>query len=142
LKSKNNKKDKGSTLVEALISVAIIAFVMVSILSAFSQQQLNTRNNADKNSAIILAEERMEELLKFPSGQLAEETYQDYIVFKDNKFKYYDTDPKMPNQFRRTTTISKDLMQQLATIQVMVEFGKRDNPRPPKVVISTKRGLK
>lgn len=144
MKTQNNKnkKNKGSTLVEALISTAILAFVIVTILGAFSQQQMATRKNADKNAAILLAEQRMEELLKFRSEQLTEEMYRDYAVYRSDKFQYFDSDPNKKNQFRRTTTISMDLLQQVATIRVEVEYGMKDGGYPFRVVLSTRRGSK
>jgi len=144
LKTQNNKnkKNKGSTLVEALISMAILAFVFVSILGAFSQQQMSTRKNSDKNAAILLAEQRMEELLKFNAMQLTEEMFQDYIVYRSDKFQYFDTDPGEKRQFRRTTRISLDFLKTMATIRVEVEYGMKDGSYPFKVVLSTRRGSK
>jgi len=126
-KTNNTKINKGGTLVEALISVAIISFVIVTILSGFSQQQANTNRNTDRNMAVMLAEMRMEELLKFPSGQLSQETFVDYIVLRSNGFKVYGENDSIPNelrQFRRTARIEvQDTLGQLATITVTVEYG-------------------
>lgn len=126
-KTKHKKINKGGSLVEALISIAIISFVIVSILSGFAQQQADTSRNTDKNMAVMLAEERMEELLKFPSERLLIETFVDYIVPRSNGFDVYgegDSIPSQLRQFRRTVTITKeDLLQQLATIRVTVEYG-------------------
>jgi Tfp pilus assembly protein PilV len=152
LKTKKNI-DKGGSLVEALISIAIISFVIVSILSGFAQQQADTSRNTDYNMAVMLAEMRMEELLKFPSGQLAQVTFVDYIVLKSNGFKVYGETDEVPNelrQFRRTTTITReDLLQQLATIRVTVEYSARkksvkDNTLiyPFRVELTSRRSLK
>lgn len=126
-KTNNTKINKGGTLVEALISVAIISFVIVSILSGFSQQQADTNRNTDKSMAVMLAEMRMEELLKFPSGQLSQETFVDYVVLKSNGFRVYGENDSVPNelrQFRRTARIEvQDTLGQLATITVTVEYG-------------------
>ncbi|MGD2088692.1 MAG: hypothetical protein PVH61_21115 [Candidatus Aminicenantes bacterium] len=129
MKTKNKKIKKGASLVEALISVAIISFVIVSILSGFTQQQADTSRNTDKNMAVMLAEMRMEELLKFPSSKMLEETFVDYIVPKPNGYEVFGEDDTPPNelrQFRRTARIEKlDLLKQLATITVTVEYGAR-----------------
>ena len=129
MKIKNKKINKGGSLVEALISVAIISFVVVSILSGFAQQQADTSRNTEKNMAIMLAEMRMEELLKFHSDRLLEETFVDYIVPKPNGYKVYgegDTIPNELKQFRRTALIEKlDVLMQVATITVTVEYGAR-----------------
>ena len=69
MNTKNKKINRGGSLVEALVSVAIISFVVVSILSGFAQQQADTNRNTDKNMAVMLAEMRMEEMLKFVSGE-------------------------------------------------------------------------
>ena len=113
-------------VVSSVLDCDVISLVVVSILSGVTQQQLLTKNNVDKNAAILLAEMRMEELMKFPAGQLMEETYYDYILLKDGKFDISlegAPDPLEERQFRRTTVITKDLLQQLATIRVIVDYG-------------------
>lgn len=131
-KTKHTKINKGGTLVEALISVAIISFVIVSILSGFSQQQADTNRNTDKNMAVMLAEMRMEELMKFPSDQLVKETFVDYVVLKSNGFKVYGENDSIPNelrQFRREAVISDvtdpavDPLNQMVEITVTVGYG-------------------
>jgi hypothetical protein len=138
LKTKKKQK-KGSSLVEALISVAIISFVVVSILSGFTQQQADTRRNSDKNTAVMLAEQGMEEIIKFPYDQLVEEVYVNYFVPKPNGYDFYAEDDDPPNQlrqFRRTVEIDKgegivsgvgspkgDFVKKLAVITVTVEYG-------------------
>jgi type II secretory pathway pseudopilin PulG len=126
-KTKNKRINKGSSLVEALISIALISFVIVSILSGFAQQQHNTSRTTDKNTAVMLAEMRMEEFMKFPSGQLDAKTYVDYIVPKPNGFKIYGENDPIPSQlrqFKREAEIKiEDIMGQLATITVTVEYG-------------------
>lgn len=121
--------NKGGSLVEALISLAIISFVVVSIMSGFAQQQADTNRLTEKNMAIMLAEMRMEELLKFNSGQLAAVSFIDYIVPKPNGFVVYGEDDDVPQelrQFRRTALIEKlDTLQQVATITVTVDYGAR-----------------
>jgi Tfp pilus assembly protein PilV len=151
LKTKKKNINKGGSLVEALISIAIISFVVVSILSGFAQQQADTSRNTDYNMAVMLAEMRMEELLKFPSGQLIQETFVDYIVLKSNGFEVFDETKPVPNelrQFRRTAAITReDLLQQLATIRVTVEYSARkgagtDMIYPFRVELTSRRSLK
>jgi len=124
-KQKKNRHNKGATLVEALIATVIVAYVVVSILSGVTQHQVTSRNNGDRNVAVTLAELRMEELLKFPVSQMLEEEWTDIIIVKDSGYQVYDeaADPRVERQFRRTTTVSMDLLQQLATISVVVEYG-------------------
>ena len=151
MKTKKYKINKGGSLVEALISVAIISFVVVSILSGFAQQQADTSRNTDKNMAVMLAEMRMEELLKFPSDRLNIETFVDYVVPKHNGFIVYgenDAPPTELRQFRRTVEIVKlDALQQLATITVTVDYGSRKGSSseliyPYSVQLATRRSLK
>lgn len=124
---------------EALVAMAILAFVIVTILGGFSQQQVATRKTATKNTALILAEMRLEELLKFPASQLVApgvtQVTTDFIISRNNTFQYFDDDPgdmsdpgkptrAQMDQFRRTTRIQGDLLGDVATIQVMVEYGR------------------
>jgi len=152
-KINNTKRNRGGTLVEALISLAIISFVIVSILSGFSQQQTDTSRNTDRNMAVMLAEMRMEELMKFPSGQLVQETFVDYVVLKPNGFVVYGEGvqaPKEVRQFRRTAAITReDLLQQLATIRVTVDYGAMKKKKgssdliyPYSVQLTSRRSLK
>lgn len=137
---------KGFSLVEALIAMAIIAFVIVTILGGFSQQQVATRKTASKNAALILAEMRLEELLKFPASQLvAAGTTQvttDYIISRNNAFEYYDDDQSDMDEYRRTTRLQGDLLGDVATIQVMVEYGRtKAGGYSFRVVLGTRRSL-
>jgi Tfp pilus assembly protein PilV len=125
-KSKRRGMEKGTTLVETLISMAILSYVIVTILSGFSQKQLSTQNTGDKNAAVFLAETKVEELLKFPANQLATENLTDYIVFRGEGFKVYkptDTIPNEVRQFKRTWAVTRDLLGQMATIRVQVDYG-------------------
>lgn len=143
MNNKKNNNNKGTTLVEALIAIAIVSFVVVSILGGISHQQMSSRNISGKNTAILLGEMRMEQLMKFPSGQLAIETYTDYIVRKANGFEIFDTNPNKSNQFKRTTDIKKDLVAQVATIEVLVEYGRKaGDVYPYKIKLISRRGAK
>ena len=134
-KRQHTKCEKGSTLVEALIATAILSFVIVSILGAVAQQQMTTRRTSDKNTAVFLAESRLEELLKLPANQLQEETYVDYAVPKPKSVSdgSYEFDmvyvpqgeaiPTSSRHFRRTTDIQIDDLGEMADIMVMVEYG-------------------
>ncbi len=143
----NTNTNKGFTLIEALVGMAIIAFVMVGILSTFSQQQMLTRKNEEKNSAVILAEMKLEELLKFSSHQLLGENFGikgdvvDFITRLDGKFQSYDVDPGESKQFRRTTRVTLDLLGQLATLRVIVEYGRTKTVYPFQIILVTRRGL-
>jgi hypothetical protein len=133
-------------LIEALISVGLLSFVVVSILGGFSQQQANTRTTSARNIAIRLAEIRIEDLLKFPTSQLTQETYRDYVISNDNGFQVYDEaadgNPNEQKQYRRTTQIVLDMLGQIATIRVTVEFPLVGAVYPFSVTMTTKRGIK
>jgi type II secretory pathway pseudopilin PulG len=148
---KNKKKkikpdNKGASLVEALLSVAILSFVIVSILSGFSQQQMTTRNTAARNVAVRLAEMKMEEILKFPTPQLTEETFRDYVIAKGNGFEVFDEatagDPNEQKQYRRTCEVDIDMLGQIATISVTVDYPLTGTVYPSRVQLRTKRGVK
>ncbi len=149
MKNKNNNQDnKGFTLVEALIATALIGFVVVTILGGFSHQQMATRKITDKNTAIQLADMKMEEIVKYSSGQLdsARGITTEYIIPKDKTFDIYvgeDNNPDDPKQFRRTTVIERaDVLGDLVAIRVMVEYGrsKQSLSYPFRVTLSTRRG--
>ena len=64
------KKTNGFTLVEALLAMTIVIFVVVGILSGFTQQMVTNRFAGAKNVAITLAESKLEDYLKFPASQM------------------------------------------------------------------------
>lgn len=139
-----NKKsrERGASMIEALISVGLLSFVIVSILGAFSQQQANTRSTSARNIAIRLAEMRLEDLLKFPTSQMTEETFVDYVIAKENGFDVFDSDPNQQQQYRRTTRIIMDLLGQIATLEVTVDYPLTSTSYPFQVTMRTKRGVK
>jgi prepilin-type N-terminal cleavage/methylation domain-containing protein len=150
LKTRNDKS--GFTLVEAMVGMAIIAFVIVGILGTFSHQQMAAKKSSGKNTAVILAEMKLEEYLKYSSsqltGELAKSPIVEYAVQKEANFQFYtaDNDPKFRNQFRRTTTLSQDLLGQMITIRVVVDYGFTGTAAgaetyPFRIILSTVRGL-
>ncbi|MCP4220096.1 MAG: hypothetical protein GY765_36025, partial [bacterium] len=111
---------------------------MVSILSGFSQFQMSSKKNSYKNSAVMLAEMKMEELMKFGSEKLTEGsasvTMTDYVYQSkeqmnlnydesDSKYKFASSDPIKANQFRRTSTIEYDWTTKMAQLTVLVDYG-------------------
>jgi type II secretory pathway pseudopilin PulG len=139
-----NFKNDGFSLVEAMVAMAIIAFVIVTILSGFTHQQMATRKLADKNTAIQLADLKIQELHKYGATQLTPGVFVDYILHKDKRYDIFTSDPDDPKQFRRTTVIEKDIGDVLGhqlVIQVMVEYGKDRDHYPFRVLLSTKKGV-
>jgi Tfp pilus assembly protein PilV len=134
--------NRGTSLVEALISVGIMSFVIVSILSGFSQQQMSTRNSTSRNAAVQMAEIRMEEMLKFATTQMIAENFNDFIVFQDEGFEVFTADPNKQKQFRRETKITMDLLGQVATIEVTVRYPLTGTIYPFSVTMVTRRGVK
>ena len=142
----NNKN--GFTIIELLISVMILGFVIVSLLTAFAQRMQTDTNTNFKNTAITLAEAKLEEYLKFPSSQIATiypvspATAVDYIVMHGTRQpKVSVSDPKINRQFRRTVEVIQDGT--LAMINVTVDYGYilRNQHYPFSVVLTTQRGL-
>lgn len=141
---KNKENINGFTLVEALIAMAILSFIIVTILSGFTHQKMATRKIADKNLALSLAEIKMQELQKFSAGQLTAGITTDWIIHRKGLFKVYQSDPNDVDQFRRVTFISVEqgnVLGDKMVIQVMVEYGKEKNTYPFRVVLSTKKGI-
>lgn len=140
----NRNKEKGFTLIEALIAIGLLAFAVVSILNAFFYQQHFTRTNFAKNMALTLAESRIEELSKYPEYGLTEGESINYIVQQGAQFTVYSIEQANNNQYRRTTTLAMD--NQLMTITVRVQYGRRPSAGDPStgiyggsIVLSTKR---
>jgi Tfp pilus assembly protein PilV len=132
--------NNGFTLVECLIGIALMSFVVISILGAFSQVQLNTRYVGDKNLALILAQSGMELMMKYPGSQLTASTTTDYAVRTNDSFTIYSSDPGLQkNQFRRTiavTTTASALM----NVEVTVEYANTGNAYPRRVTLNCQRG--
>jgi type II secretion system protein I len=131
-------KRNGFTLIETLLAIMLIAIVVVSILGAFSQVQLNTRQVGDKNLALVLAESRMEELMKYPGSQLVAATTVDYALKRGNSFVILTSDPGGTNQFRRTTTVTA--AGALMNVLVIVEYGFTGGVYPGRVSMNSRRG--
>lgn len=131
-------KRNGFTLIETLLAIMLIAIVVVSILGAFSQVQLNTRQVGDKNLALVLAESRMEELMKYPGSQLVAGTTVDYALKRGNSFVILTSDPGGTNQFRRITTVSTEGA--LMNVRVIVQYGYTGSVYPGRVSLNSRRG--
>jgi len=132
---------KGFTLIEALIAMGIVAFVIVSILNAFIHQMHSDKNTGVKNVAITLAEDKIEEYLKFPSDVMPGDAT-DFITLGNNKEPIiHNTDPSLNGQFRRRVTITPN--GNLNRIRVSVYYGyvKSNDSYPFGIVLTTLRGL-
>lgn len=131
-------KRNGFTLIETLMAIALITFVVVSILGAFSQVQLNTRLVGDKNLALVLAESKMEEWMKYPASQLVAATTTDYAIKSGSSFYLQSSDPGLRNQFRRTLAIT--VVDTLMNVQVTVEYAYNGASYPARVSLNSRRG--
>ena len=135
------KTNKGFTLIEALVATGLVAFVIVSVLNAFIHQMHSNKNISQKNVAIILAEDKLEEYLKFPSTDMPADAI-DFVYYSGNRTPIRsDSDPSQNNQFRRSATVVS--VGNLSRLEVLVEYGyiKVDDHYPFRVVLSTQRGL-
>ncbi len=134
------KNTRGFTLVEALLAMAIVLFVVVSILSGFTQQMVSNRYAGAKNIAISLAEAKIEEYLKFPASQMPADSV-DYVVEQNRKLVVSTVDPDREDQYRRTTVVtpSPDLAA-MNVIRVTVEYGRHNDRYPFRVVLNSQRG--
>jgi len=135
------KNTKGFTLVEALLAMTIVIFVVVSILSGFTQQMVTNRYAQSKNVAITLAESKIEDYLKFPASQMPDNGSVDYIVERNKSLVVYTSDPDVDDQYRRTAEVAPDALNPaMSQVRVTVEYGKRGTRYPFRVVLSSSRG--
>jgi type II secretory pathway pseudopilin PulG len=131
------KNTKGFTLVEALLAMTIVIFVVVSILSGFTQQMVTNRYAGAKNIAITLAESRIEDYLKFPSSQMPVGSV-DYVVERNKRLLFSTGDPNQENQFRRTAAITNTGT--MSTVRVTVDYGFHRGRYPFRVALTSQRG--
>lgn len=131
------KNTNGFTLVEALLAMTIVIFVVVSILSGFTQQMVTNRYAGAKNVAITLAESKIEDYLKFPASQMPAGSV-DYVVEINKNLVVYTADPNVEDQYRRTTEVTIDGT--MNTVRVTVEYGMHGNRYPFRVALISQRG--
>lgn len=132
------KNNNGFTLVEALLAMTIVIFVVVSILSGFTQQMVSNRFAGSKNVAITLAESKIEDYLKFPASQMPAGIFVDYVVERNKGLVVSDDDPDAEDQYRRTTEVTIDGT--MNTVRVTVEYGKHGDRYPFRVALTSQRG--
>lgn len=133
------KNIKGFTLVEALVAMTIVIFVVVSILSGFTQQMVTNRFAGSKNVAINLAESKLEDMMKFPASSPLLTNDVDWVVDRGKRLVVYpDTDPNVNDQYRRTVVVND--VGTMKEIRVTVEYGKHGNRYPFRVVLTSMKG--
>jgi hypothetical protein len=134
-------KVKGLSIIEVLISIVILGFVLLSIVTGITQQQLITRTTFSKTTALTIAENHLEDLLKFPGSSLAPGITIDYVLPKQNRFEVLTQEPVLKHGaiYRRTTKIENS--GDLTTISVEVEYGAgRGLQYPLSVILKSQRG--
>ncbi len=144
------KNKKGFSLLEALIALGILAFIVTAILAGFSAQIYTNSKTREKNLAISLAEERVEEVLKYKKDQLNDMGVIGSTIVEDFSHPGNSNTPFIKSKYnnlkdykgmKRTTIITQDPNNnELLDIKVIVEYGKRGNKYPFRVVLTTKRG--
>ena len=134
------KKNNGFTIVEALLAMTIVIFIVVGILSGFTQQMVVNRFAGAKNIAISLAETKLEEYLKYPASQMPAASV-DYVVERGKQLVVSTVDPDLDGQYRRTATVaSSALLPAVNIVEVTVEYGRRGDTYPFRVVLNSQRG--
>ncbi len=94
--NKISKKNKGFTLVEVLVAAVLLSFVVVGVL-LMSTTSIKSNHYANRHTrAIVLAEEKMESMLKIPFDQLSTYTTEEEDYGKITNHV----------EFRRRTTVS------------------------------------
>jgi hypothetical protein len=123
-----------------MLAMAIVLFVVVSVLSGFTQQMVTNRYAGAKNIAISLAEAKIEDYLKFPASQMPVGSV-DYVVEQNRKLVVSTGDPDREDQYRRTTVVSPSPdYASMNVIRVTVEYGKHGDRYPFRVVLTSQRG--
>jgi len=134
------KNTNGFTLVEALLAMTIVIFIVVGILSGFTQQMVTNRYAGAKNVAITLAESKLEEYLKYPASQMPADSV-DWVVESGKLLVVHTADPYQNDQFRRTTTVTPvAAFPTMSAVQVTVEYGNRGDYYPFRVILNSQRG--
>lgn len=83
-----NKKQKAFTLIELIISIAIIAVSVVAIIGVFRLSIINSSNPITKKQAVLIAESLMEEVLSKPTLKATDGFAGPYTV---SNRQYFDT---------------------------------------------------
>ncbi len=127
-KHNNSKSNNGFTLIEVLIAISLVAVSMLAILNAFIYQGKVNNSINDRNVAIVLAEEKVEEFFKFPYTDMplsSGSSATDYIYYNLNRTPVYSsTAPTAAgnrNVFRRVVTVTEDIY--TTRIDVVVNYG-------------------
>ena len=144
------KNRDGFSLIEALIALGILAFIVAAILAGFSAQIYTNSKTREKNLAISLAEERIEEVLKYKKDQLNDMGVIGSTIVEDFSKPITNNGTFIQSKYnnladyrnmRRTTIITQDSANsELLDIKVIVEYGKKGNRYPFRIVLITKRG--
>jgi Tfp pilus assembly protein PilV len=126
---KYKKRNEGFTLVEVLFAVSLVAFSLIAILNMFIYQARQNTSVNDRNIAIVLAEERMERLFKFPANDMPNYgTTTEYVVYKENRQRdntvYTSASQAVSagNAFKITERVTKGMF--TSNLLVRVNFGK------------------
>ncbi len=154
ISNRSKRSAKGFSVIEAIVGVTILAFVLMTIISALIHQRTSTKKTSSKNIAITLADMKLQEMMQYSAEQLEifvqEPTHLnrvvEYITYSNGQYVVADELQNDQNSFRRSTWVELDLLGELATIQVVVDYGplRRDSKGtlsdwPFKVGLSTKR---
>jgi len=144
-KSKMYKYKEGFTIIEVLIAISLVAFSLIAILNAFIFQ--NKQNNVinDRNIAVMLAEEKIEDYFKYPYDNMPSGTT-DYVVYKLNR------DPMDPITsratavsgsgiiFERIVSITQDFSTSLINVRVNYGYDRANDKFKFSVNLSTRKG--
>jgi len=121
------------------MAMAIVIFIVVSILTGFTQQMVSNRHAGAKNIAITLAESKLEDYMKYPASQMPDGNV-DYVVERNKALVVLAADPGEENQYRRTTVVTPSATGTMRTVQVTVDYGKYGNHYPFRVALTSSRG--
>lgn len=120
---KQNKSNGGFTLIEVLIAISLVAFSLIAILSSFIYQGKMNNSVNNRNIAVLLAEEKMEEYFKHSYDNMPSNKT-DYITYNLNR-EPMSTDEdgaKNGNAFQRIATTVQGLHTTSIKVQVYYNY--------------------
>lgn len=109
-----NGKNKGFTLVEAVISTVILAFAIAGSYALIIRSASMIRSSRNHYMAVNLAKDRLERARSVPYSQL--------IMLSESQLAVDDTGtPSSTGDFRRTTTVNTNYQSGITLITVNTE---------------------
>jgi prepilin-type N-terminal cleavage/methylation domain-containing protein len=124
---KRNCRSGGFTLIEVIVSIAIISISLVMVMRLFSSGLRASRSSCDYTRAIVHAKEKMEELSletvededrgEFDDGFRWETELTPYITLEDARYNLW----KLKVKITWTTAIRRENSYELVSLKALTE---------------------